>query len=101
LPFYTADVVWHDLQFHRGSHPKYNDLVSKKANEIQEACREYCKTGDQMKIWHEIEGCVQRFRKKILNWTIPLHGNSENARTKEFKERVGCVPAKGRNKYYF
>lgn len=103
LSFYTADLVWHDLQFHRGSHPKYDNKVKDELKGIEDKCSTYCKDEIQMTLWTEIDKSVKDFREKILNWKWLLHGNSKIQREKEFINRSDVqknVPTERRD-YFF
>lgn len=91
LPAKPEDIVWHDLQFHKGSHPMYNDEVEKDLKDLEAKCEHFCKTDDQMKLLQEIDKKVAKYRSKIIKWVWPLHSTSLQTRTKEFaKLGINC-----------
>jgi len=45
LPFRPEDMMWHDLQCHRGSHPIYTGKVEKRVQKIMDQCGQYCEKG--------------------------------------------------------
>lgn len=73
LPFRPQDLVWHHLQFHRGSHPAYTTIVQSKVQKIMNECGQYCDKGEQMKLWDEIEKTVTQCIKKIIDWNLMIH----------------------------
>jgi hypothetical protein len=73
LPFRPKDLVWHDLQFHRGSHPTYTSIVETRIRAIQGKCGKYCEKGEQSTLWDLIEKAVSDCRDEIKNWTLFIH----------------------------
>ncbi|MFT3701393.1 MAG: AHH domain-containing protein [Agriterribacter sp.] len=103
LPYYTADIVWHDLQFHRGSHPTYDDHVKAILGAMEEGFVTYCKNDKQFELWNEVDTHIKTFREEIINWQQPLHSYSEGQRDEEFKQHsdAGGVSSPSNRKYYY
>lgn len=76
LPWYDKDIVWHDLQPHRGSHPKYDSEVLNLLFQLEQDCLEFCKNseaGDKNLETTEslitlIDGIVSLLIEYLLNW---------------------------------
>lgn len=73
LPFRPKDLVWHDLQFHRGSHPAYTSIVETRIRAIMSKCGQYCEKGEQSTLWDLIKERVDKCRDEIKNWTLFIH----------------------------
>lgn len=73
LPFRLEDMVWHDLQCHRGSHPIYTGKVEKWVEKIMDQCGQYCKKGEQTKLWDEIKDLADDCIEKINDWSLMIH----------------------------
>lgn len=86
LPAKPEDIVWHDLQFHKGSHPMYNDRVEIDLKDLEAKCEHFCKTDNQMQLLQEMDKKVAKYRRNIIKWTWPLHSNSLQVRIKEFSK---------------
>lgn len=92
LPSYVVDIVQHDLQCHRGSHPKalYNDKVKPLLANLERRCLEYCELdtdGDverQAALVADLNRLSQRIKAKIESWTWLLRKNApiERAQSK-------------------
>lgn len=80
LPFRTQDLAFHDLQFHRGSHPVYDGNVERAIGDLESKCETFCKTGNQVSLWDSIEKFVKGFKQEIITWQWPLHSYSETQR---------------------
>ena len=90
LPADPKDMVWHDLQYHRGYHSSYNKIVLADMKELQSNILKFCANDDQGELLKEVEKKVKKYKTKILNWSIPLYGNSFVLRRKHFK-KIGIV----------
>jgi hypothetical protein len=75
LPMYDADIVWNDLQPHRGSHDTYDSKVAPLLDRLEGKCVDYCKNlengltnevPDQLK--DKVAVLVKEFREHIINW---------------------------------
>ena len=73
LPYRIKDLVWHDLQFHRGSHPAYTGIVRTRVMAIVRKCGQYCEKGEQSTLWDFIKERVDKSRNEIKNWTLLIH----------------------------
>lgn len=89
LPSYIVDIVRHDLQCHRGSHPKalYNDKIKPLLANMERKSLEYCKMdsdGDgesQAMLMDELNKLSQFIELRVKNWMWLLRKNA-------LKERV-------------
>ena len=76
LPMYDKDIVWHDLQTHRGSHPRYDGMVKVELLDLETECLDFCKnseTGDknlptQDNLIPNTSETTSFFAEMILNW---------------------------------
>lgn len=73
LPFRPQDMMWHDLQCHRGSHPEYTAIVEQRVQDIMNECGQFCKNGQQSKLWDMIEKAAKTCIKEIKNWSLMIH----------------------------
>jgi hypothetical protein len=94
LPSKYTDVIWQDLQFHSGSHPRYNDKVETALDDLESQCQEFCKNNEQIKLWDLIAEKVNKYRDILLKWKFPLHSTSYARRTEAFAKIGIIVPLK-------
>lgn len=81
LPYFREDSIWHDLQPHRGSHPRiYTDDVKESLKPLETECLVYCQEAekedskvDQQTLKKDINKLVETIRNRILNWRIFVH----------------------------
>ena len=73
LPFRIKDLVWHDLQYHRGSHPIYTAKVKKRVEDIMSVCESLCEDGRQAELWDYISSEVELCIEEIINWELLIH----------------------------
>jgi hypothetical protein len=88
LPSYVADIVQHDLQCHRGSHPnnEYNVHITPLLREIENRCVTYCesdKAGEvagQHKLMGDLNRLSRRIEGNIRTWKWLLRSDAKNER---------------------
>ncbi|HRH76450.1 MAG TPA: AHH domain-containing protein [Cellvibrionaceae bacterium] len=88
LPSYTIDIVQHDLQCHRGSHPKvlYNDKVKAILKNLEKKCVKYCTTATdgsndrQLQLMDRLNDLSRHVEIKILTWQWLLRSNAKQER---------------------
>jgi hypothetical protein len=88
LPSYVLDIVQHDLQCHRGSHPKalYNEKAKALLTNLEIRCVKYCETdesGDrsnQLHLMEDLNELSRRVAAKIVSWKWLLRKNALNER---------------------
>jgi hypothetical protein len=76
LPMYNVDMVFHDLQPHRGCHIPYDDNVEPMLKRLQDASIHYCKNSEstsnddekQEDLLIDIGKIILKLREYILNW---------------------------------
>jgi hypothetical protein len=76
LPTYVVDIVRHDLQCHRGSHPNnlYNVHISPLLSDEEQKCVEYChadfdgKMDTQMSLIKRLNQISRRIESKVKSW---------------------------------
>lgn len=76
LPTYVVDIIRHDLQAHRGSHPNnlYNSKISPLLRNIEKLCVDYCKVdtqGDadnQKRLIDDLNRLSRRTEDQIRSW---------------------------------
>lgn len=73
LPFRIKDLVWHDLQFHRGSHPAYTTIVTNRVRKIMNTSKRYCEKGEQSTLWDLIKEEVDLCRDELISWNLYIH----------------------------
>lgn len=93
LPSYVIDIVRHDLQCHRGNHPKvlYNDKVKAMLQLLEDRCVKYCQMdvkGDkrvQLMLKDELDQFAERVRRqiKLWNWLLRKDALKEREESKE------------------
>lgn len=94
LPSYIIDIVQHDLQCHRGSHPKalYNDKINPLLKRLQSRCLNYCELDingnleSQKKLIDDLNRLSRRIEGKIKSWDWLLRKNAKKERV-ESNER--------------
>jgi hypothetical protein len=90
LPTYVADIVQHDLQCHRGSHPnnEYNVHIVPLLEQIELRCIKYCQSDaagtveNQGKLIGDLNRLSQRVEGQIKGWKWLLRSDAHNERTK-------------------
>ena len=100
LPNYIVDIVQHDLQCHRGSHPNelYNDKVKPMLRYLEIKCIQYCEmdiNGDsssQMNLMDDLDFISRRIEKRIKDWSFLLRKNALAERL-ESKKRLDKINA--------
>lgn len=88
LPSYCSDIVQHDLQCHRGSHPKalYADEISPLLALQEEESLKYCELdiqGEmnlQSSLIYELDVLSARIEAKIRGWEWLLRKDAEQER---------------------
>jgi hypothetical protein len=96
LPSYVLDIVQHDLQCHRGSHPKvlYNEKVKALLTNLEQRCEKYCEpdfageAANQLRLMDDLNELSARVASKIKSWTWLLRSDATNERKASF-ERYG------------
>ena len=75
LPTYDKDVVWNDIQAHRGCHTAYDTEVEKYMSSLEGECRAFCKNEEAENnepftddILGLLYAYVEEFREEIINW---------------------------------
>lgn len=69
LPYFTGDIVRHDLQCHRGQHPAlYNKNLSAMLRKLEKKCLKYC-NNNQRELVSKLDMYSKRVEGHILNWT--------------------------------
>ena len=69
LPYLAADILRHDLQVHRGQHPKdYNKNLRAELKEIQKQSLTYCKDNRQNQLIRKLNGLAEDTIGYIQNW---------------------------------
>lgn len=94
LPSYKLDIIQHDLQCHRGSHPKalYNDKIKPLLANLERKSLEYCETDQdgtierQAMLIDNLNRISDRIKLKIKSWTWLLRKDALVER-KQSKER--------------
>lgn len=84
LPSYVIDIVQHDLQCHRGSHPKalYNDKVKALLTNLELRCIKYCEmeneggVDNQKQLINDLNTLSERVASKITTWKWLLRSNA-------------------------
>ena len=92
LPTYEVDIVQHDLQAHRGSHPNnlYNAKIAPLLKDIEEACVRYCEsdTSGEVSRQKALTGDLERLSRKIEGriraWKWLLRTEAPAERSKAF-----------------
>jgi hypothetical protein len=102
LCYRQKDLVWHDLQYHRGNHQKYSGVVKEKMSLVQTQSEKLCTTDDQTKLFEIMSKEVKRFREKILNWSIELQAGAKDTRDSVFSSEsiARSAPLLGSRKYF-
>ncbi len=74
LPYFKEDYIWHNLQPHRGSHPKdYINKVEVALENVEAACGDFCKGNNQKNLLSSVNKSVTRIRNGILDWKYKIH----------------------------
>lgn len=76
LPTYKIDIIRHDLQAHRGSHPNnhYNLKIEPLLEKLEEACIKYCEldidgdTESQKELVEDLNRLSRRIEVQIKAW---------------------------------
>jgi hypothetical protein len=69
LPVFAPDMLRHDLQIHRGPHPKrYKESIEFELTEIESECLNHCKTGNQKQLIKRLNKLSNRIYLKVKNW---------------------------------
>jgi len=97
LPSYIVDIVQHDLQCHRGPHPKplYNDKIDPLLRNLEIKCLGYCeldvsgKISLQKNLLDDLNGLSNRVAKKIKDWKWLLRKNALAERSKSHARLAG------------
>lgn len=90
LPTYEIDIVQHDLQAHRGSHPNnlYNSKLQPLLKKAEEACVKYCETDpqgeleSQMRLLGKLERIARTTESRIRTWTWLLRSDARAERAR-------------------
>jgi hypothetical protein len=88
LPSYVVDIVQHDLQCHRGSHPKvlYNDKVKALLKNMEKKCIKYCQGATdgskdvQLQLLDRLNDLARHVEGKITSWQWLLRSNALDER---------------------
>lgn len=100
LPTYVIDIVQHDLQAHRGSHPNnlYNSKISPLLMNLENRCVEYCGIDvngtieRQQMLMDDLNRLSRRVELQIKGWRWLLRSNAKAEREQSkaiLKERRG------------
>lgn len=99
FPSYVLDIVQHDLQCHRGQHPKvlYNDKIRPLLANLENRCRAYCKIdigGEvtrQSDLMKDLNRLSVRIYSNIKAWKYLLRKNAlaERDQSNERLEGLG------------
>jgi HNH/ENDO VII superfamily nuclease len=100
LPSYKLDIVRHDLQAHRGSHPNnlYNSKIQPLLEELETRSTGYCKpelTGEcefQKRLLEDLQRLSRKIEGRIKSWQWLLRSDAVNER-KEAYDRLEAVKA--------
>ena len=92
LPSYTLDIVQHNLQCHRGSHPKalYNDKIDPLLRNLETRSLSYCeldiegKVTMQKRLMDDLNGMSRRIETKIKEWKWLLRKDALAEREQSF-----------------
>lgn len=95
------DVVWHNLQPHRGNHQSYSDKVKNNLTEVQTECLTFCSDNKQIELWETIQKKVKEYREEILNWNWELLGGATAQRDKTFMQFSDQKKVPQGNRKYF
>jgi hypothetical protein len=84
LPTYVADIVRHDLQAHRGSHPNnlYNSKIQPLLKKAEEDCLKFCKVDregngeNQRRLLDKLERISRTTESRIKQWKWLLRSDA-------------------------
>lgn len=93
LPTYVVDIVRHDLQAHRGSHPNnlYNAKVSPLLRELEKMCIAYCEvdvfgeTDSQRKLMEDLNQISRHIEAQIKAWKWLLRKDALSERKQSYE----------------
>ena len=69
LPYFKIDIVQHNLQCHRGSHPAaYNEKILLLLKTLQKKSISYCQSDNQYLLKEKINKISERILDHINNW---------------------------------
>jgi hypothetical protein len=96
LPYFSTDIVRHDLQAHRGPHPPmYDERVSVLLRNLEEKCVRYCTEGCQPLLKRKLEAISRRVIGHIEAWEAGWYLRSTAvAERKAAYDRIGIPPPK-------
>jgi len=90
LPTYVIDIIQHDLQCHRGSHPNnlYNSKITPLLRNLEKICIRYCKVDSscdaepQKNLTDDLNALSRRIEMQIKTWKWLLRKDAINERQK-------------------
>jgi hypothetical protein len=99
LPSYKLDIVQHDLQAHRGSHPNnlYNAKIQPLLEELETRSTEYCKPelAGECEFQQRLLGDLERLSRKVENrvkaWRWLLRSDALAERTDAYARLAARV----------
>src|SRR6266566_827700 len=92
LPTYELDIVRHDLQCHRGSHPNnfYNSKIKPNLEGIEVCCIVYCRmdwdcdTKPQARLIDDLNALSRRILRQIKAWKWLVRTNALTERVEAY-----------------
>lgn len=93
LPSYVIDIIQHNLQCHRGSHPKalYNDKIDPLLTNLEQKCIKYCEMDidgnleKQKKLIDDLNRLSNRIQQKLKSWEWLVRKNALAEREESYK----------------
>lgn len=103
LPTFTLDIVRHDLQAHRGSHPNnlYNSRIQPLLEDLEQRSSRYCEpetTGAcefQLRLLGDLERLSRRVESRIRAWQWLLRSNAPTERQEAYARLARLRAANG------
>lgn len=103
LPSYTLDIVRHDLQAHRGSHPNnlYNSKIQPLLEDLEQRSAKYCepeKDGAyefQKKLLGDLDRLSRKVESRVRAWDWLLRSDATAERTEAYARLARVRAANG------
>ena len=100
FPSYVLDIVQHDLQCHRGPHPKalYFDKIRGLLRELERSCASFCHSDavgsaqTQAQLVAELDLIADRTRTQLRAWNWLLRGEAHEERRRS-RDRLEALAA--------
>ena len=92
LPSFTFDIVQHDLQAHRGSHPNglYNSRIQPLLERLEQRCAKYCEpefSGAceyQLQLLGDLDRLSREIEVRVRQWDWLLRSDALNERSSAY-----------------